>query len=142
MVDKPTPDNPSAKWTNFTNGSCQRLIYVGNNFLEARYLLGCDAVDCCTEEQNGNHVEYQIPDVHPAFLAPVKNAGKETITLFDGTSVVADTWKWGALGVEKKTAYTTGENTLVRWLVEVGGNNFTNGTRMRRRSDETPCAWL
>merc|ERR1711871_531306 len=51
MVDKPTPSNPSAKWTNFTDGSCQRLIYVGNNYNEARYLLGCDAVTCCTEQQ-------------------------------------------------------------------------------------------
>ena len=57
MVDKPTPDNPSAKWTNYTDGSCQRLIYVPNNYGEARYLLGCDAVACCTEEQSGNHME-------------------------------------------------------------------------------------
>lgn len=59
MVDKPTPDTPSAKWTNFTDGSCQRLIYYGNNYNEGRYLLGCEAVDCCTEEQDGNHIEYQ-----------------------------------------------------------------------------------
>jgi hypothetical protein len=29
MVDKPTATNPSAKWTNFTDGSCQRLIFDG-----------------------------------------------------------------------------------------------------------------
>ena len=60
MVDKPTPDNPSAKWTNYTDGSCQRLIWVGNNYDEARYLFKCDAIDCCYEEQSGNHVEYQV----------------------------------------------------------------------------------
>ena len=49
MVYKPTPDNPSAKWTNYTDGSCQRLIYEGNNADAHRYLLGCDAVDCCIE---------------------------------------------------------------------------------------------
>ena len=32
MVYKPTPDNPSGKWTNYTDGSCQRLIYDGNNY--------------------------------------------------------------------------------------------------------------
>ena len=30
MVDKPTPTNPSGKWTNYTDGSCQRLIYDGD----------------------------------------------------------------------------------------------------------------
>ena len=128
MVDKPTPENPSAKWTNFTDGSCQRLIWVDNNYDAGRYLLGCDAVDCCTEAQSGNHKEYQIPDVHPAFLAPVKNKGKEKITLFDQTSVEADVWNW-KFGFAKTTAYTTGGNTLVRWVVEAAGNNFTNGKR-------------
>ena len=45
MVEKPTPYNPSAKWTNYTDGSCQRLIWVGNNYEAGRYLLGCDAVE-------------------------------------------------------------------------------------------------
>ena len=55
MVDKPTPSNPSAKWTNFTDGSCQRLIFDGDLENNARYLLGCDALDCCIESQEGNH---------------------------------------------------------------------------------------
>ena len=147
MVDKPTPDNPSAKWTNYTDGSCQRLIYVGNNYDEARYLLGCDAVDCCTETQSGNHVrpparncrcpeaviatthtvwqvEYQIPNVHPAFLAPVTDAGNHTITMFDGSTVTATAWQW-KFAVAKYTAYTT-SSTLHRWTVNVGGDNITN----------------
>ena len=53
MVDKPTAEHPSAKWTNFTDGSCQRLIFDGPNPAAMRYLLKCDAVDCCTEDQVG-----------------------------------------------------------------------------------------
>ena len=80
MVDRPTPSNPSAKWTNFTDGSCQRLIFDGDNAYSMRYLLGCDAVDCCKESQDGNHVEYQIPNIGKPFQ-PSKFAylGKETI---------------------------------------------------------------
>merc|ERR1712216_388414 len=63
--------NPNAKWTNYTDGSCQRLIYQTNNYDTARYLLGCDALDCCTEDGDGP-IEYQIPNVHPVLLAPVK----------------------------------------------------------------------
>ena len=65
MVQVPTPANPSGKWTNFTDGSCQRLILDPDLPQARRYLLKCDAVDCCTESQSGNHVEYQIPNVHP-----------------------------------------------------------------------------
>lgn len=65
MVQVPTPANPSGKWTNFTDGSCQRLILDPDLPLAERYLLQCDAVDCCKESQSGNHVEYQIPNVHP-----------------------------------------------------------------------------
>ena len=119
MVDKPTPDNPSAKWTNFTDGSCQRLIYVPNNYAAARYLLGCDAVDCCTEEESGNHKEYQIPDVHPAWLARVTGLGKESIKLFNGTTVEADAWSWKTFGIATTVAYTVGGNNLVRWNVSV-----------------------
>jgi hypothetical protein len=128
MVDKPTPENPSAKWTNFTDGSCQRLIFDGNNINQARYLLGCDAVDCCTEEQSGNHIEYQIPNVHPAVLAPVTDGGKQTIQLYDKSSVEAEAWQW-KFAVAKYTAYVTTTDqgsVLHRWNVEAAGNNFTN----------------
>jgi len=124
MVDKPTPTNPSGKWTNYTDGSCQRLIYDGDIPSARRYLLGCDALDCCYEEQSGNHVEYQIPNVHPGFLAPVTHKGKETVNLFNSTSISADAYQW-KFAIEKFTAYTVG-STLVRWNVNANGVNFTN----------------
>ena len=36
MEDKPTAEKPSGKWTNFTDGSCQRLIFDGPNPAAAR----------------------------------------------------------------------------------------------------------
>ena len=131
MILKPTPDNPSGKWTNFTDGSCQRLIYDGDLPTAARYLLGCDAVDCCVEEQDGNHIEYQIPNVHPAILSPVTYKGKHKINQYaqgKTTSVVCDAYEW-TFGPEKFTAYTTQEKNdtqLHRWNVNVEGKNFTN----------------
>ena len=119
FVAKPTEDNPSAKWTNYTDGSCQRLIREGNNADRMRYLLGCDAVSCCKESGEGP-IEYQIPNVHPEFLAHVKNAGKEQLTLFDGSTVEADHWTW-SFTVENYNAYTTlaadGSAILHKWLV-------------------------
>ena len=98
MVYKPTLDNISGKWTNFTDGSCQRLIYVPDLPSAARYLMLCDAVDCCKEEQSGNHIEYQINNVHPPELAPVKSLGKEKIgrTAPNGTYITTecDVWNW------------------------------------------------
>jgi len=124
--------NPSAKWTNFTDGSCQRLIYASNNFDGARYLFGCDAVDCCYEEDSGDGpMEYQIPDVHPAAFAPVSSLGKEQITTFDGKTVTADVWSW-KFGPENKTVWTTpapgnsSQGVLVKWNVAVEGKNFPN----------------
>jgi len=134
MIDKPSKEAPSAKWTNFTDGSCQRLIYSDGTMPSPgvmtrgtrRFLLGCDAVDCCWEKQSGNHLEYQIPNVHPALLAPVKHPGQEAIDLFNKTTVKADAWAWSALGsFAKYTAYTVG-STLVRWNVEVTAINYTN----------------
>ena len=132
MVDRPTPENPSGKWTNFTDGSCQRLIFVPDNINAARYLLGCDSVDCCTEEQSGNHIEYQIPNVHPAFIAPVNYGGNQklTIDLPEGQqeTINADAWSW-KFGFASYTAYTTGGKdnaTLHQWIVNAQGDNFTN----------------
>ena len=131
MVDVPTPTNPSGKWTNFTDGSCQRLIYDGDLPSAARYLLGCDAVDCCIEEQSGNHVEYQIPNVHPAALAPVSYKGKHKVNQYaqgKTTSVICDAYEW-KFGPETFTAYTTqekNETQLHRWNVNLEGKNFTN----------------
>ena len=131
MILKPTPENPSGKWTNFTDGSCQRLIYDGDLPTAARYLLGCDAVDCCIEDQDGNHIEYQIPNVHPAVLAPVTYKGKHKINQYaqgKTTTVVCDAYQW-TFGPETMTAYTTkekNETQLHRWTVSVEGKNFTN----------------
>lgn len=131
MVDKPTATNPSGKWTNFTDGSCQRLIYDGPDYAAMRYLLSCDSLPCCTEEQSGNHMEYQIPNVHPAIFAPVTYGGKETINLPDG-DIDADVWKW-SFGLGKYFAFTTGGDVsknetaqLHRWVVQAQGQNFTN----------------
>jgi hypothetical protein len=133
MVDRPTPANPSAKWTNFTDGSCQRLIFDPDLPNAARYLLGCDALDCCIEEQSGNHIEYQIPNVHPAALAPVKHLGKETINQRDGSKyvkVTCDVWTW-SFGPETLYAFTTknpksNETILNRWVANIEGMNYTN----------------
>ena len=134
MVYKPTLDNISGKWTNFTDGSCQRLIYVPDLPSAARYLMLCDAVDCCKEEQSGNHIEYQINNVHPPELAPVKSLGKEKIgrTAPNGTYITTecDVWNW-EFATEKFYVYTTpssveGEAQLHQWTVHIEGRNFTN----------------
>jgi len=132
MVDRPTPENPSGKWTNFTDGSCQRLIFVPNDVDAARYLLGCESVACCTEEQSGNHLEYQIPNIHPAFLAPVKYGGNQKITIDhpegQQETLSADVWSW-KFGLGSYTAYTTGagdKTILHKWVVGAEGNNYTS----------------
>eukprot|EP00942_MAST-04A_sp_MAST-4A-sp1_P005165 g5165.t1 len=134
MVYRPTPENPSGKWTNYTDGSCQRLIYdAGLGKSNLRFLLGCDAVDCCKETQTGNHIEYQIPNVHPATASPVKFMGKEKISQYvqgkGTTTTVCDTFVW-KFGPETFTAYTTttasNATQLHRWVVNVEGKNFTN----------------
>ena len=133
MVDRPTPATPSGKWTNFTDGSCQRLIYDGDNYNEARYLLGCDALPCCTESQSGNHLEYQIPNVHPAFLAKVEYGGSVNLNQDQSGKTVTtqcDVWSW-SFAVSKFIAYTSKDKDsnatlLNRWVVSVEGKNFTN----------------
>ena len=128
MVDKPTPSNPSAKWTNFTDGSCQRLIYDGDLENNARYLLGCDALDCCVERQEGNHIEYQIPNVHPSFLTKVESLGKHTISQNEGSKIVKVTcdvssWKFGLATYYAFTTKDPKTNVTVlnRWTVDAEG---------------------
>ena len=48
FVDTPSEENPSAMWSKYQD--CERLIYLEASY-GTRYLLGCDAVDCCTEDQ-------------------------------------------------------------------------------------------
>jgi len=91
--DKPSSDSPSAMWSNYTD--CQRLIYVPSTNNAKRYLLGCDAVNCCWEPQSGNQVEFQIPNVY--YSNPSKTVDvyhqKANVTNF-GEIVYADEWSW------------------------------------------------
>ncbi len=93
FISIPTPENPSAMWSNYTD--CQRLIYVPNSYDAKRYLLGCDAVNCCWEPQTGNQVEFQIPNVH--YSNPNKKVEVSwrtaNVTNF-GQIVEADEWSW------------------------------------------------
>ena len=93
FVSNPTTDAPSALWSNYT--VCKRLIYITSNYDAKRYLLGCDAVDCCYENQEGNQVEFQIPNVHysnPSKKVEVTHQ-KKNITNF-GELIEADEWSW------------------------------------------------
>jgi len=115
-VAKPTPDNPSALWSNYTG--CNRLIHVTGE-QGVRYLLGCDALDCCTEDQMGNQVEFQIANIHPAFRKEVKVIHHpETITVF-GQTMDVDAWTW-YFAIANYTAFTTNSDdndkvVLHRW---------------------------
>lgn len=124
FVSKPTPENPSAMWSKY-NG-CSRLIYADGP-TQTRYLLGCDAVECCTEEQEGNQVEFQIPNVHysnPSKKVDVSHQ-KVNITNF-GSVVEADEWSW-SWNVEKWNAYTIpcekcyGNVQLLQWKASALG---------------------
>ena len=81
-----SPSNPSAKWTNFTDGSCQRLIFDGDLENNARYLLGCDALDCCIESQEGNR--WNTKSRTPILFDQGRIAGKHTISQYEGSKIV------------------------------------------------------
>jgi hypothetical protein len=91
--EKPSTEHPSAMWSNYTD--CQRLIHVASGSNAKRYLLGCDAVNCCWEPQNGNQVQFQIPNVH--YSNPKKSIDvyyqRANVTNF-GENVEADEWSW------------------------------------------------
>merc|ERR1719263_665788 len=73
FVENPTSENPSSMWSNYTG--CRRLIHVGNAGDTKRYLMGCDAMNCCWEEQDGNQVQFQIPNfkyVNPSHTVDVE----------------------------------------------------------------------
>ena len=93
FVETPSDANPSAMWSNYTD--CQRLIYIPHTNNAKRYLLGCDAVNCCWEEQSGNQVEFQIPNVH--YSNPAKKVDvywrTANVTNF-GETIEADEWSW------------------------------------------------
>ena len=54
----------------------------------------------------------------------MKPLGQETITLFNGSDIVADAFRWKFLLAEY-TAYTMGTE-LLRWNVNVNAQNYTN----------------
>ena len=90
-------------------------------------------MDCCREDQDGNQDEYQIPNVHPAILAPVAFKGTEEVEIDpdqgDPYFVKADVWAWSFL-LEKFFALTTnssdGSAALLRWVVELEGQQYNN----------------
>jgi len=103
FVSVPTEDNPSAMWSKY-NG-CSRLIYLPHAY-GTRYLLGCDAIECCSEDQEGNQVEFQIPNVHyadPNRKVKVSHQ-KVNVTNF-GKELEVDEWSWSA-GPQKFYART------------------------------------
>mmetsp|Transcript_19650 Transcript_19650/g.41080 ORF Transcript_19650/g.41080 Transcript_19650/m.41080 type:complete len:224 (+) Transcript_19650:2-673(+) len=88
----PSVDSPSAMWSEYPG--CSRLIHITSNADAVRYLLGCDAVNCCKEQQDGNQVEFQIPNVRykSGKKADVSYA-RVNITNF-GETVEVDEWSW------------------------------------------------
>ncbi len=103
FVSVPTEDNPSAMWSKYDG--CSRLIYLPHAY-GTRYLLGCDAIDCCSEDQEGNQVEFQIPNVH--YVDPDRKVKvshqKVNVTNF-GKELEVDEWSWSA-GPQKFYART------------------------------------
>ncbi|GMI40425.1 hypothetical protein TrCOL_g5935 [Triparma columacea] len=90
--DVPTPESPSAMWSKYPG--CQRLIYIASNADAHRYLLGCEAVDCCVEVQSGNQVEFQIPNVsYSSGKSADVTYNRVNITNF-GDKVEVDEWSW------------------------------------------------
>ena len=144
FVDKPTPANPSAIWSNYSG--CQRLIYDEGGAVsgpgQQRYLFGCDAVNCCHEPQQGNHKEYQIPDIHIfGHDVPVVSEGKQTITSFNQT-IEADGWAWQIPRIGQTTAYTTQngtEVTLHLWETMLKVGNITS-VKTEFKNFKTPSA--
>lgn len=94
FVANPTADNPSSMWSNYTG--CQRLIHATSTNGGYRYLLGCESVNCCKEPQEGNQVEYQIPNfnyANPTKIIDVEYTPSVNVTNF-GEIVTADEWSW------------------------------------------------
>lgn len=127
FVDKPNKTNPSAMWSNYTD--CERLIYDDGLGTEQRYLLKCDALDCCTETQSGNQVEFQIPNVHLGRLTKVKHEANVSYTDTWKQTWTCDKWSWRFL-IEDFHVYTTNstDNSKVNlhaWTVVAEGAPYT-----------------
>ena len=148
FVDVPKEDNPSAMWSKYDG--CQRLIYLEHSY-GYRYLLGCDAVDCCYEDQEGNQVEFQIPNVH--YSDPKKEVEvsyqRANITNF-GERIECDEWSWtfepGGKPLQKWWVYTqdcddcVNNVTLLQWKTEALGQQaviqFNGFKGLEEDSDE------
>jgi hypothetical protein len=149
FVDKPTDENPSALWSNYSDTGCQRLLWAGGYEQDIHYLFGCDAVDCCYEDEEGNQLEFQIPNVHARKEPEVNHTVADVKTAFE-TVASADVWSWSyhppLLKPFTQTwkAYTTNagpdDSTLVlhRWDVatpfaanfSIANIDFTNFTHV------------
>jgi hypothetical protein len=138
MVSSPdySWENPSGLWTNYTentddDGSCKRLIHVPNNIEGRRYYLNCYSLDCCYGSQSGNHVEFQIPNVHAPTGRPwpVDDLGKSNITTSFGENVLADSWAW-SFTAQSWVVYTTECEScptgtkLWRWSTSILGQTY------------------
>lgn len=134
FVANPSSDKPSSMWSNYTG--CQRLIHVTSGNGGERYLLGCDAVNCCKEPQQGNQVEFQIPNIrysNPNKIVDVEYTPNVTITNF-GEKVEADEWSWnyspGDKIVGEYKAYTrdctdcVNEVQLIQWQARAFGSEW------------------
>ena len=137
FVADPTSDHVSGLWSKYPG--CQRLIYIPGPYTGKRYLLGCDAVDCCWEEQDGNQVEFQIPNIYyadPSKKAEVTYKSANITTNFDETYEMADAWSWclerNGECIESFTAYTTECEScvngfqLLRWSTRVGKGPYVS----------------
>jgi len=132
FVSTPTAQNPSTMWSNYTD--CERLIYVPG-YSGTRYLLGCDSLDCCWETQDGNQVEFQIPNIY--YANPDKKVDvyyrRWNVSNF-GNMIEADEWSWALTTpagnvTEKFWAYTlpcescVGGVQLMNWEVQALSTN-------------------
>ena len=127
----PSKDFPSALWSNYTG--CQRLIYITSNYDSSRYLIGCDAVDCCYEEQDGNQVEFQIPNIQYSNPNKKVDVYHQTVNITNfGKTFEADEWSWslGDKGFQKWKAYTNyckkcvNNVVLLQWSSSAAGSEW------------------
>ena len=87
--------------------------------------MGCDALNCCWEEQEGNQVEFQIPNVH--YSNPHKNVDvyyrKANVTNFD-EEVEADEWSWSWNIKDKLSSIACADNGVAICNIFISGQNF------------------
>jgi len=141
FVDKPLDSNPSTLWSNYTAADCKRLLISKSYEDQIRYYLKCHAVDCCKcdTKDAGDQIEFQIPNVHPNWIAPIKYTKGPCDFPASGQPTVpnADIWTW-KFGPAQYIAYTTTCPTcnltasqpgpgveLLRWDIHIAAQNIT-----------------